>query len=404
MADVRPAPLSFRPVSRVARDEEFDESLFERVAGDAAPQPQHGEDEGGRRQPEREGLPASYRMRHDPHYVEQITSRRHAEPVHLVPVGQIDGPHPTTRLSDLQPLVDSIARVGVLQPLLVRRHNGRYHLIAGARRLAAAMAAGLSEVPCLVHAADEEGAARLAAAEAIRGGSSEGCGAEAPAAATRIPARALSEITEHLGAIDACLPLFGDRGRPLRESVAIGLIQAEIQQAAWLTRALSVIAEAPAMLRSDVELNTLVERLLDALAPERSLAGVAFEHEPTPTPCLVAGDEQLLAVAVAGMLTAVRALVERTEKARVAVRLLTDRGPRVCLEVSEHGLAPSAVWGARLFDLEWTDRPGGVRAGVGLVAAQRIVALHGGRLELLAQPDGCALVMTLPSGATAAAR
>lgn len=50
----------------------------------------------------------------------------------------------------LAELADSIKRHGVLQPLLVRPHNGSYQLIAGERRLLASKRAGLEEVPCRV--------------------------------------------------------------------------------------------------------------------------------------------------------------------------------------------------------------------------------------------------------------
>lgn len=49
---------------------------------------------------------------------------------------------------------------GVLQPLVVRRHEGRYVLIAGERRLRAAALAGLSEVPVVIRDA-EDGASQL---------------------------------------------------------------------------------------------------------------------------------------------------------------------------------------------------------------------------------------------------
>ena len=55
----------------------------------------------------------------------------------------------------MRALVKSIQKLGVLQPLLVRPRAGRFELIAGARRLAAAAAAALTEVPCLVHQADD---------------------------------------------------------------------------------------------------------------------------------------------------------------------------------------------------------------------------------------------------------
>src|SRR5512144_2976346 len=97
----------------------------------------------------REGLPPGYRMRHDAHYVDRL-SEPAAPQVQLIRVTDIDGARPNAAAAarDLAPLVGSIRRFGLLQPLLVRRHNGRYNLIAGGRRLAAAVAAGVSEVPC----------------------------------------------------------------------------------------------------------------------------------------------------------------------------------------------------------------------------------------------------------------
>lgn len=50
----------------------------------------------------------------------------------------------------LNELADSIRRHGLLQPLLVRPHNGAFQLIAGERRLIAAKRAGLTAVPCRV--------------------------------------------------------------------------------------------------------------------------------------------------------------------------------------------------------------------------------------------------------------
>ena len=50
----------------------------------------------------------------------------------------------------LAALASSIARHGLLQPVLVRRQAGRYELLAGERRLRAARRAGLATVPVLV--------------------------------------------------------------------------------------------------------------------------------------------------------------------------------------------------------------------------------------------------------------
>jgi ParB family chromosome partitioning protein len=55
----------------------------------------------------------------------------------------------------LQELVDSIRQHGIIQPLLVRRVNGRHELIAGERRWRAAQELGLAEVPVIVRAASD---------------------------------------------------------------------------------------------------------------------------------------------------------------------------------------------------------------------------------------------------------
>ena len=52
-------------------------------------------------------------------------------------------------------LTASIAQHGVIQPLSVRRVGGGYELIAGERRLRAAQAAGLTEIPCIVMTMDD---------------------------------------------------------------------------------------------------------------------------------------------------------------------------------------------------------------------------------------------------------
>lgn len=51
---------------------------------------------------------------------------------------------------DLQELSASIKTQGIIQPLLVRKHDDGYELVAGERRLRAAVKAGLKQVPVVV--------------------------------------------------------------------------------------------------------------------------------------------------------------------------------------------------------------------------------------------------------------
>jgi hypothetical protein len=97
-------------------------------------------------------------MRADAHYVEQLDGAASVA-VQYIAVHAIDvSDAPADALPEL---VESIKRYGVLEPLVVQRNNGTYKTITGQKRLAAARAAGLRDVPCLVHHVSDERAQTL---------------------------------------------------------------------------------------------------------------------------------------------------------------------------------------------------------------------------------------------------
>lgn len=68
----------------------------------------------------------------------------------------------------LSELAESIRQHGILQPLSVRRVDGGYELVAGERRLRAAMLAGLTEVPCILMQMDRRESALAALVENLQ--------------------------------------------------------------------------------------------------------------------------------------------------------------------------------------------------------------------------------------------
>ncbi len=68
----------------------------------------------------------------------------------------------------LNELTESIKEKGVIQPLIVRRSNGRYELIAGERRWRASKKAGIKEVPIVVLDATDRESLELAVVENIQ--------------------------------------------------------------------------------------------------------------------------------------------------------------------------------------------------------------------------------------------
>lgn len=100
----------------------------------------------------RVGLPSSLRMRHDSHFIDQL-GRPAGSPIgQSIPVEDIDpNPNqPRQNVGDLSELVASVREKGVLEPILVRRQDARYQIVAGERRYRAAVEAGLPEIPCVV--------------------------------------------------------------------------------------------------------------------------------------------------------------------------------------------------------------------------------------------------------------
>jgi ParB family chromosome partitioning protein len=108
-------------------------------------------------------------MRHDAHYVEELSQHQPAPIGRMISLDKIDPnpEQPRSEFGDLTELTASIAEKGVLEPLLVKpsRQDGRWMIIAGERRFRAARLAGLKEVPCVEMEVDEGTIAEIALIE-----------------------------------------------------------------------------------------------------------------------------------------------------------------------------------------------------------------------------------------------
>ena len=115
------------------------------------------------------GLPTGLQMRHDAHYVEELSHHRPAQLGRMIPLDKLDPnpEQPRVDFGDLTELTASIAEKGVLEPLLVKpnRLTGRWMIIAGERRFRSAQKAGLKEVPCVEMEVDDGTIAEIALIE-----------------------------------------------------------------------------------------------------------------------------------------------------------------------------------------------------------------------------------------------
>jgi ParB family transcriptional regulator, chromosome partitioning protein len=119
------------------------------------------------------GLPDNFRLRHDSHYVELLTSNIGGAPVgRMIPIDKLapNPGQPRVEFGDLTDLIASIKEKGVLEPLLVRPSDvgGRFMIISGERRYRASLEVGLSELPCIEMDVDDRGVAEIALIENLQ--------------------------------------------------------------------------------------------------------------------------------------------------------------------------------------------------------------------------------------------
>jgi ParB family chromosome partitioning protein len=110
-------------------------------------------------------------MRHDSHYVEELT-RVNRSIGKILPLDKIEPnpDQPRVEIGDLTELTSSIKEKGVLEPLLVKpnKDSGTWMIIAGERRWRASNLAGLKEVPCIELDLDEQAIAEIALIENLQ--------------------------------------------------------------------------------------------------------------------------------------------------------------------------------------------------------------------------------------------
>jgi ParB family transcriptional regulator, chromosome partitioning protein len=125
------------------------------------------------------GLPVRVKMRHDNHFVEELTARHEAPVGRMIPLSAIepDPGQPRSTMGDLGDLVASIRDKGVLEPILVRPRPGGpdggpsgvlFRIISGERRYRAAQEAGLYEVPAIEMDLSDEEALEIALIENLQ--------------------------------------------------------------------------------------------------------------------------------------------------------------------------------------------------------------------------------------------
>src|SRR5262245_52749130 len=353
--------------------------------------------------PVREGLPPRYRMRADAHYVEQLDSSLLNSPIRFLEVHGLDAPRQDDDEGPSEAFIESIRRHGVLQPLLVRSRGGRHLVIAGRKRLAAAAAAGLSRVPCLIERVDDEQASTLAAASNTPSTDNP----VARVAAVPVPAPVTTDLT--FAAFADCLTAVASSanllspGSTLTQTVAVDLVRAEAARALQLLVAARVLKGDVSVARREVAARSVVERAVEQTAAERRLRGLTVDTPSRRISEVVSGDEDLLAASFSALILAPAVLFESARSKVISLQVNSRADGTVVLSAVHDGAELPHYWRSKLAETEWPDMAMSVSsvssaALVLLRAARRVSELHGGHMALDCSEGRTSLSIVLPAG------
>ena len=326
---------------------------------------------------QREGLPPQYRMRAERHYVDHLSAPASSVPVQLIPITQL-APRPQSASNDLDPLVRSIRAHGILQPLLVRRDRTGYHMIAGSKRLGAAITAGLAEVPCIVYHVDEAGATALEAAEKVRG---ERTGAGLRASVGGRIAEGVTAIADDLSRIRATVGLLQNTPTGFQQVVAVDLLSAQTWRALWVANVASFLSGGKYPDGRTRPLPAVVDDIVERFEPECRLSRLRFRvlHSGAAAPHVSDGP---VGFALTSAIIVTLALLEPGAEPALDIHTQTLGERGFVLEIVQRHSWVSRETAER-FSNQPLSAPAAGNTGLGALALSHVTALYGGASELL---------------------
>lgn len=337
-------------------------------------------------------------MRHSRHYVDALLGDKPLQTVREIPVAEIEPPDEGEALDELENFESSIRRLGVLEPLLVSKSGTQYRVIAGMRRLRAALKLGLGTVPCLVHDVDAEKLKdmREAAMQRLMPAAPE---VPIPAAEPEPPPADPLPVDADAVLHDYHL----DQADRLRWAVLTDLAGVELLRAKTLTSAREILAQATRAELAPVDCASLVADAVAMIAIEARLRSVRIEVTVTGADIGVSLDAAQCRTALSGLFQAMISLAPREGTTLGIQAQVTTVRPafivQCVLKEGEKDVSPDLTYTrpGRFFDPEWRDHPCGQHGAQMLAAMAKVARLHHGRADVQPRPaKGCAATFVVP--------
>jgi two-component system NtrC family sensor kinase len=198
----------------------------------------------------------------------------------------------------------------------------------------------------------------------------------------------------------------GDASEGTRKQIAV--LHQQARRAAEIVQNLQYFARPPALGRSQVNLNELVQRTVQMQAYPLRKSNITVDFLPEPAiPAIVADPNQLMQVFLNLLLNAEQAIRENREKGTIRVRIgRTNDAARdnardhVWIVFQDDGPGIASENLAHIFDPFFTTKRPGRGTGLGLSICKTVLREHGGNIEAASGPGGGAVfTITLPVAA-----
>ena len=211
---------------------------------------------------------------------------------------------------------------------------------------------------------------------------------------TSIPVTfALRDMSQELEGVASCFNLVSAKSRPLRERMGLSLARVGVERNMRAFQALRVLLEDPPPETAALSLTALLEHTVKTFDEELRLTGVRIALDTPETPIRIMADGRMLMIAVQACVATLVSLVEAANAAEgIHITARVADGVATC-EMRQDAYRLSVDQFSRLTDLEWSERPGGIPAGIGLAAAARIAQAHGGGLDARRTDGGGSVLM-----------
>jgi hypothetical protein len=331
----------------------------------------------------REGLPRHYRMRADRHYVDQLDTPSASQPVRMIPLSALAGQAAESSPA-IRPLIESIRVHGIVHPLIVRRRDSQYVVVAGRKRLVAAQTLQLAAVPCLVHELTDAEAAAMSSADNLR------VGASAAAADDSSLPEVERAIALHLSNVGKCADMCGVGGGLQRQT--FDLLKSHAWRAGRLMDARNLVLGGRLSPLRERSIASIFDEVIEGFSTECRLSGVTIRADVREPLSSTGLNDSQLSAGVSGALLAVLPLLEHAARPTIVIKASNVNSNEMVVELLQTSAHVPPHMIETFFD---GMRSADDAAAIGAMAAKALAQAHDGHATFEPLPHGSRLAIVL---------